>query len=200
MLRLHVITHQQDQSIFSNKFLGDVVYNLMAAGRDTAGMALAWFFWLILQHPKVERKILDELKSIKSCLSESPQVDSRVFFVEDLSSVIYLPAALHKSLRLFPSVPISHKTALKPDVLASGHRVSPKTKILFFTYAMVRMESVWGEDCREFKPERWIFDEGKIRRGPSYKFFTFNFGPRTCLDGRYSSLLKEGLKVTVERL
>ena len=227
-----ILCLQQDQSVFSHKFLRDVAYNLIVAGRDTTGTALAWFFWLISQHPEVERKILDELKSVKSCLPESPRVDSRVFFVEDLSSAIYLQAALHESLRLFPSVPINHKTALKPDVLPSGHRVSPKTKILFFMYAMARMESVWGEDCREFKPERWISDEGKIKREPSYKFFTFNSGPRTCLGKdmaltqlkvvaatllcnfrfvaardhnvvpRLSVILhmKEGLKVTVERL
>lgn len=43
------------------------------------------------------------------------------------------------------------------------------------------MEGVWGKDCLEFKPERWISAGGRIRHEPSYKFLSFNCGPRTCL-------------------
>lgn len=46
---------------------------------------------------------------------------------------------------------------------------------------MGRMSSVWGDDCFEFKPERWITDRGGMKHEPSYKFFSFNAGPRTCL-------------------
>ncbi|KAI4969055.1 hypothetical protein ZWY2020_046385 [Hordeum vulgare] len=45
---------------------------------------------------------------------------------------------------------------------------------------MGRMEE-WGKDCMEFRPERWITDDGKLRYEPSYKFIAFNTGPRTCL-------------------
>ncbi|MFS7959932.1 putative cytochrome P450 [Helianthus anomalus] len=46
---------------------------------------------------------------------------------------------------------------------------------------MGRMRSIWGEDCMEFKPERWISSSGGIKHVPSYKFPTFNAGPRACL-------------------
>ena len=46
---------------------------------------------------------------------------------------------------------------------------------------MGRMEGVWGKDCLEFKPERWISERGTLRHEPSYKFLSFNCGPRTCL-------------------
>jgi len=46
---------------------------------------------------------------------------------------------------------------------------------------MGRMESIWGGDCLEFKPERWISEQGRIMHVPSYKFIAFNAGPRTCL-------------------
>ncbi|RVX21614.1 Noroxomaritidine synthase [Vitis vinifera] len=66
-------------------------------------------------------------------------------------------------------------------MLPSGHRVDPKMKILFSLYAMGRMTSIWGTDSVEFKPERWISERGRIKHEPSYKFFAFNAGPRTCL-------------------
>ena len=40
---------------------------------------------------------------------------------------------------------------------------------------------MWGKDCLEFKPERWISPSGKIKHEASYKFPAFNAGPRTCL-------------------
>ncbi|KAI8536039.1 hypothetical protein RHMOL_Rhmol10G0224700 [Rhododendron molle] len=44
-----------------------------------------------------------------------------------------------------------------------------------------RMNFIWGDDCSEFKPERWISEGGTIKHEPSYKFLAFNAGPRTCL-------------------
>ncbi|KAI7747866.1 hypothetical protein M8C21_027438, partial [Ambrosia artemisiifolia] len=33
-----------------------------------------------------------------------------------------------------------------------------------------KMKAIWGEDCTEFKPERWISNGGEIKHQPSYKF------------------------------
>ncbi|RVW55154.1 Noroxomaritidine synthase [Vitis vinifera] len=85
------------------------------------------------------------------------------------------------ALRLYPPVPFQHKAPIQPDVLPSGHKVDPKMKIFFPVYAMGRMTAIWGKDCLEFKPERWISELGKIKHEPSYKFFSFNAGPRTCI-------------------
>jgi cytochrome P450 len=39
-----------------------------------------------------------------------------------------------------------------------------------------------GEDCLEFRPERWLSEDGsKLRYVPSHKFLAFNSGPRMCL-------------------
>jgi cytochrome P450 len=46
---------------------------------------------------------------------------------------------------------------------------------------MGRLEQIWGDDCSEFKPERWISDKGQIKQVPSYKFIAFNAGPRSCI-------------------
>ncbi|KAI4325881.1 hypothetical protein MLD38_031245 [Melastoma candidum] len=52
---------------------------------------------------------------------------------------------------------------------------------------MGRLKSVWGEHSMEVKPERWISKRGGIRREPSYKFLSFNAGPKSCL-GRVVAL------------
>ncbi|GMP26347.1 hypothetical protein CsSME_00002817 [Camellia sinensis var. sinensis] len=161
-----------------DKFLRDTILNFMITGRDTTSSALTWFFWLVSTHPDVEEKIREELKS------NIPTKEAnkwRLFGVEEVSKLVYLHNALCESLRLYPPVPFQHKEPRKPDTLPSGHCVDPNMKILFSLYAIGRMKFIWGEDCMEFKPERWLSERGTIKHEPSYKFLSFNAGPRTCL-------------------
>ncbi|KAK1305495.1 Cytochrome P450 86B1 [Acorus calamus] len=158
-------------------FLRDSVLNFMIAGRDTTGAGLAWFFWLVAKNPEVGAKIFEELEA-RFGVSEGAM---KVFDAESLRGLVYLHASLCEALRLYPPVPFEHKWAVKGEVLPSGVRVEAGTKILFSTYAMGRMEEVWGKDCEEFRPERWITGRGTVKYEPAYKFLAFNAGPRTCL-------------------
>ena len=47
---------------------------------------------------------------------------------------------------------------------------------------MARDASIWGEDCCEYKPSRWIDEEGGLRRPSVWKFHVFNgaFFVRSC--------------------
>ncbi|KAI4968999.1 hypothetical protein ZWY2020_046329 [Hordeum vulgare] len=165
----------------SDEFLRDTAVNLLLAGRDTTGTALSWFFYLLCKNSRVEQRILDELAPIAATKKLSNDDDMAVFDVSELSSMVYLHAALCESLRLYPPVPFQHKAATAGDVLPSGHEIKAGDKILIYSYSMGRMEGVWGKDCMEFRPERWLTDDGKLRYEPSYKFMAFNSGPRTCL-------------------
>ncbi|MCD7464155.1 hypothetical protein HAX54_052215 [Datura stramonium] len=161
-----------------DKFLRDNILNLMIAGRDTTSSALTWFIWLVSTNPQVEEKIRDEINSV---IPDEEVGKFRLFNVQELNKLVYLHGALCDSLRLYPPVPFQHKEPLENDTLPSGHKVHPKLKIMFPLYAMGRMEWIWGEDCLKFKPERWISERGTIKHEPSYKFLSFNAGPRTCL-------------------
>ncbi|CAK9320311.1 unnamed protein product [Citrullus colocynthis] len=162
-----------------DKFFRDVVLNFMIAGRDTLSSALSWFFFCLSNNPIVEEKIREELESTIP-LDES-QGQWRIFSIEELKKLVYFHGALCEALRLYPPVPYQHKVAMQHDTLPSGHHINPKTKIVFSLYALGRMSDVWGKDCMEFKPERWISEKGSIKHVPSYKFLAFNAGPRTCL-------------------
>lgn len=162
----------------SNKFLRDMTLNLLVAGRDTIGAALVWFFWLVGTHPLVEKRILEEIKGI---LGEKTGEKWRVFNIEEARKLVYLHAVICEVLRLYPSIPFQHKVSTQQDTFPSGHNVPKNMRILLSFYSMGRMEEIWGKDCLEFKPERWISEGGKIKHVPSYKFTAFNAGPRSCV-------------------
>lgn len=46
---------------------------------------------------------------------------------------------------------------------------------------MGRHTQVWGEDASEYKPSRWLDEEGELIRQSQFKFHAFNGGARTCL-------------------
>ncbi|XVE92915.1 hypothetical protein REPUB_Repub01dG0144700 [Reevesia pubescens] len=168
---------------FSDKFLRDICVNFILAGRDTSSVALSWFFWLLEKNPTVEEKILAEIcrtinerEEMKNGESQSPLI----FRPEEIKKMDYLQAALSEALRLYPSVPVDHKEVVENDVFPDGTVLEKGTKVIYAIYAMGRMEAIWGKDCREYKPERWLRD-GRYMSESAYKFTAFNGGPRLCL-------------------
>ncbi|KAG8382216.1 hypothetical protein BUALT_Bualt05G0053600 [Buddleja alternifolia] len=169
---------------YTDKFLQHVALNFILAGRDTSSVALSWFFWLVTLNPRVEEKILIEICSI---LIEtrggdtSKWLDDPLVF-EEVDRLTYLKAALSETLRLYPSVPEDSKHVIADDVLPDGTFVPAGSNITYSIYSTGRMKFIWGDDCLEFKPERWLSEDGKkFETNDQFKFVAFNAGPRICL-------------------
>nr|QWK52310.1 cytochrome P450 96A2-1 [Isatis tinctoria] len=156
-----------------DKFLRDTILAFILAGRDTTASALSWFFWLLSENPQVVAKIRQEI--IDTNLSRTGDGQ------EDPEKLVYLQGALCEAMRLYPPVSFGRKSSIESDVLPSGHKVGANSKIIICLYALGRMRAVWGEDAFQFKPERWISENGGLKHEPSSKFLAFNSGPRTCL-------------------
>ncbi|KAM7511973.1 hypothetical protein LguiB_010848 [Lonicera macranthoides] len=169
---------------YSDKFLQQVALNFILAGRDTSSVALSWFFWLVIQNPIVEEKILKELCTI---LIETrgddvaSWVDEPLGF-EEVDHLTYLKAALTETLRLYPSVPEDSKHVVADDMLPDGTFVPAGSSVTYSIYSAGRMKSTWGDDCLDFRPERWLSPDGtRFEAHDSFKFVAFNAGPRICL-------------------
>eukprot|EP01018_Ginkgo_biloba_P029891 Gb_37600 [translate_table: standard] len=171
-----------DDNACSNpdKLSRDFIFSFILAGRDTPSIALSWFFWLLHRHPLVEEKIYMEINLI---LKARPNNMDRLhrFSMDELKQMNYLQASLSESLRLYPSVPANHKEAIEEDFLPDGTHMPKGGKIVYMIYSIGRMESIWGKDCREFKPERWLSKDGVFVTDTSFKYAVFNPGSRLCL-------------------
>ncbi|XP_027355501.1 cytochrome P450 86B1-like [Abrus precatorius] len=168
---------------YSDKFLRDICVNFILAGRDTSSVALSWFFWLLHQNPQVEENILAEICRVVSQRKDMKREElesSLTFRPEEIKKMDYLHAALSEALRLYPSVPVDHKEVVEDDIFPDGTVLKKGTKVVYAIYAMGRMEAIWGKDCKEFRPGRWLRD-GRFMSESAYKFTAFNGGPRLCL-------------------
>lgn len=154
-------------------------FSFWLAGRDTTSTCLTWLFWLIAKNPSIETKILQEIETELEIKTQDSSW--RFFKAEESRKLVYLHGALCESLRLFPPIALEHKSPVNDDILPSGHHLRKNSKVIISFYSVGRLETIWGKDCLDFKPERWISGRGRTRHEPSYNFPAFNVGPRTCI-------------------
>lgn len=186
-LRMEERVEKKDEDLLSRfignsdnsaEFLRDIVISFILAGRDTTSAGLTWFFWLLSLNPEVEKKILDELEKFRSHNRKS---FGDTYNFEELREMHYLHAAISEGLRLYPPVPVDTKACLKDDIMPDGTFVGKDWFATYHTYAMGRMESVWGKDCCEFRPERWLDDYGICKQESPFRYPVFHGGLRMCL-------------------
>lgn len=175
---------RKEYSSYTDKFLQHVALNFILAGRDTSSVALSWFFWLVINNPTVEDNILREICTVMMetrGADVAKWVDSPLDF-DEVDRLVYLKAALSETLRLYPSVPEDSKHVVADDMLPDGTFVPAGSSVTYSIYSAGRVQSTWGEDCLEFKPERWLSPDGKkFTMHDHFKFVAFNAGPRICL-------------------
>ncbi|KAI3880483.1 hypothetical protein MKX03_001691 [Papaver bracteatum] len=177
--------------VLDEDFVIDIVISFILA--DTTSAALTWFFWLVSCNPRVENEILKEINQT----AEEPSYDN----VKDM---VYIHASLCESMRLYPPVPLDSKEAASDDILPDGTIIKKGMRVSFSIYAVGRMEHLWGSDCNEFKPERWLEKEnvtGKLSfmGKDSYTYPVFQAGPRICLGKEMAFLQMKMVAVEVLR-
>lgn len=177
------------------KFLRDIVLGFLLAGRDTTAQTMSWLLLCLSENPEVEAKLRQELEQK---LPEAVGVDSKVATLDQVQSLVYLDAVLHETLRLYPPVAFNWKIAVRDCVLSDGTLVPKGTYATFPSYTLGRMTHVWGDDAKQFKPERWIDPEtGSVRAESLFKFIAFHAGPRQCL-GKNLAMME--MKIVVATL
>ncbi|CDS12727.1 hypothetical protein LRAMOSA04912 [Lichtheimia ramosa] len=173
-----------DGEPLSTDELRDIVLNFVIAGRDTTAQALSWTFYMLMCHPRVERKLHQEiLEHIDDTQLHDPPA-----LYEAIKDMKYAHAVFYEVLRLYPSVPVNEKYALDDDIWPDGTHIRKGDYILWAPYAQGRSSKVWGPDAKEFKPERWFTETGDLKRESQGQWPAFHAGPRTCLGQHLATL------------
>ncbi|XP_057870276.2 cytochrome P450 704B1 [Cryptomeria japonica] len=189
---------KENPDLYDDRKLRDAVLNFVLAGRDGTAVTLSWLLSLLSENPGVEDKIVQELQDIPGLSSSTIEGDDVCCFKKfselltyDVlnNNMHYLHAAITETLRLYPAVPLDGKTAVNNDILPDGTIIKKGNVINYVPYAMGRMQRLWGNDALEFKPERWLNEDGIFQPQSPFKFTAFQAGPRICL-GKESAYLQ----------
>ncbi|KAL8830337.1 MAG: hypothetical protein Q9170_005773 [Blastenia crenularia] len=158
--------------------------------------------FLLVRHPEVLAKLRKEISLLKgrmevtrselrnmnylqNVLKESKKTPSFSLFTCQFRQLI------NAALRLFPSVPVNSRTAIRNTMLPVGGGPDLKSPVFvakgegvaYSVYSIHRRPDFYGMDAELFRPERWEEDL-PINKDPinaKWGYLPFNGGPRTCL-------------------
>jgi len=146
----------------------DEALTLFLAGQESTANSLVWTWYLISQHPQVEKKIHGEIDSV---------LNGRLPTLDDLGKLSYTQNVFKEALRLYPPA-WAVARQVKEDYEVGGYVVPAGADIFMSQYVVHRDPRFYKEPDR-FIPERWSNEETKDL--PKFAYFPFGGGTRRCI-------------------
>ena len=178
-----------DQTGMTDRQLRDEVMTLFLAGHETTANALVWTWFLLAQHPEVERRLLSEISAV---------VGDRWPQLADVQQLTYTEAVLKEAMRMFPPVYAFSRRVLT-DATIGGFDV-PAGSAVIMSQWVIHRDRRWFEQPDRFLPDRWLSSsslpsgEGAGTKSneqnsrPDYAYFPFGGGPRVCIGNTFAML------------
>jgi cytochrome P450 len=157
-----------DGTGMSDRQLRDEAMTIFLAGHETTANALTWTWYLLSQHPEVERLLHDEVDRV---------LGGRAATVTDLGELKYCESVFAEAMRLYPPAWAVGRQALE-DFAAGEFVVPAGTMVLMSQWVVHRDERFWPDPTR-FDPGRWT-PEARAAR-PKFSYFPFGGGARVCI-------------------
>ncbi|KAF1938889.1 cytochrome P450 [Clathrospora elynae] len=173
---------------FSDENLVDQLLTFLAAGHETTSSALTWASYLLSLHPTIQTRLREE---IHKTIPNPKALSNPTFDIANLlENMPYLNGVCNEVLRLFPTIPVSARVAIR-DTTIAGQFIPSGTMSFIVPWAINRNPALWGPDSEDFVPERWIDkDTGRATMNgganSNYAFLTFLHGPRSCIGERFA--------------
>jgi len=178
VLLYDLISQTSDKTVIRSELT-----NILFAGRDTTASFLSNLWFDLARRPDIWAKLQREVDTLEGQLPT----------YEELKNMKYLRALLNESLRLHPVVPMNGRFPLEDTVLPVGGGPDEKSPlfvakgqfVIWNMYVMHRRKDLFGEDAEEFRPERWIDQDGVKGLRIGWEYVPFHGGPRVCIGRKY---------------
>eukprot|EP01059_Diplonema_ambulator_P003315 TRINITY_DN129_c0_g1_i1.p1 TRINITY_DN129_c0_g1~~TRINITY_DN129_c0_g1_i1.p1 ORF type:complete len:521 (+),score=222.93 TRINITY_DN129_c0_g1_i1:42-1565(+) len=159
---------------YSRKFLRDLVFNTLAAGRDTTASALTSCIQYLCDHPEWQDKLGAEAKEVFNGNTQEALTFDDVEGRSPIAEAIFL-----ESLRLNPAAPFNERYCVKEVTFPSGAKAYPGDAVQWYPIVTNRLKEFWGEDAEEWDPSRWL--DGKAKNYDEFMYTAFHSGPHMCI-------------------
>ena len=168
-----LLAQHEDGRPMSDRQLRDEAMTLYLAGHETTALTLAWSWYLLSQHRRVEEKLVSEWQRVLRGVAPTAQ---------HLQRLPYTAAVIAESMRLFPPVYVIGREATT-ELELGGYRVKPGYTVLMSQWVNHRDQNFFP-DPEEFRPERW--QDGLAKRLPKFAYYPFGGGQRICVGSTFA--------------
>ncbi|CAA2974621.1 cytochrome P450 71A3-like [Olea europaea var. sylvestris] len=170
-LLLEIQSEKKTSFTLDDETMKSVIFDMFAAGTDTTYTSLEWTVTEVLRHPKVMKKLQNEVRQVAGGKSEITE--------DDLEKMPYLKAVMKESLRLHPSIPLLVPRESTQDTKVMGYNIPTGTQVMVNAWAIARDPKEW-ENPEEFNPERFFNNTEVDFRGFNFEYIPFGAGRRGC--------------------
>jgi cytochrome P450 len=164
---------QDEGDEMSDEQVRDEALTLFLAGHETTANALTWTWYLLSQHPDVERRLHEEIDTVLA--GRAPEL-------ADVPQLRYAEMVLSEALRLYP--PAWAIGRMAKDAFSLGGVEIPAKSICILSPYLVQRDARWFPDPEKFDPERWSPEAREAR--PKFVYFPFGGGARVCIGERFA--------------
>lgn len=108
MLSRFLMEKENDSENMNDKYLRDIILNIIIAGRDTTAITLSWFFYMLCKHSSLQDQLAREVEDSTGadhCCTDMTAGFTSTLTEAALSKMQFLHAALTETLRLHPAIP-----------------------------------------------------------------------------------------------
>jgi len=163
-----------DGGRMSDLQLRDEAMTIFLAGHETSANAMAWTWYLLSQHPEVEKKFHEEIDR---------HLDGRAPRIADVMELSLTGRIFSEALRLYPPLWAVGRCAMVECQIGS-YRIPPGSVAIISSFVTQR-DPRWFPEPLRFDPERWL-PAAKLER-PKFSYFPFSAGSRSCLGEAFAS-------------
>jgi cytochrome P450 len=175
LLSMLLAAQDEDGSRMTDQQLRDEAMTFLLAGHETTALSLSWIWFLLNDHPEVEKKLHEELRTL---------LGGRMPETQDLARLTYTEKVVREAMRLYPPAWGVARTALK-DCEIAGFRIPAGANVVMSQWVMHRDPRFYS-DPEKFDPDRWSPEN--TQRLPRFAYFPFGGGPRLCIGASFAMM------------
>ncbi|KAK2991405.1 hypothetical protein RJ640_010869, partial [Escallonia rubra] len=164
-------THDELSYTLDRSNIKAIILDMIVGSIGTSHTAIEWILTELIRHPRVMKKLQDELKTVIA-------VDGIVKEI-DLPKLEYLDMVIKESIRLHPVAPLLVPRESIEDIKVQGYYIPKGSRVIVNTWALGLDPNVWSANVADFSPERFIGSNIDLL-GRDFQLIPFGSGRRGC--------------------
>ncbi|XP_071808271.1 steroid 17-alpha-hydroxylase/17,20 lyase-like [Asterias amurensis] len=163
---------EEEAKLLTDTHIVQTVIDLFGAGTETTTLSLHWAVAALAENPKIQERIAQEIDDVIG--------RDRLPSLDDKGNLPYVEATLLEILRFGSVAPLGVPHSTLVDTTLNGYKIKKGTMVMINHIGLHFDPEKWDQP-EQFKPERFLNENGQLPDKLPENFLPFGLGRRVCL-------------------